>query len=57
MFHPSAATDTPQGIAIQNINDKWGQAGHRGWEDYKNIGLPVCKKKCEIAENMKYLLL
>jgi len=45
MFHPSAATDTPQGIAIQKINDVWGQDSHRGWENYKNIGIPVCKKK------------
>ncbi|KAL7532626.1 hypothetical protein ACHAXR_004741, partial [Thalassiosira sp. AJA248-18] len=45
MFHPSAATDTPQGSAIQKINDVWGQDLHRGWDNYKNIGIPVCKKK------------
>lgn len=45
MFHPSAATDTPQGRAIQKINDVWGQDTHRGWDSYKNIGIPVCKKK------------
>lgn len=45
MFHPSAATDTPQGRAIQKINEVWGQDKHRGWNDYKNIGIPVCKKK------------
>lgn len=45
MFHPSAATDTPQGSAIQKINDVWGQDNHRGWDNYKNIGIPVCKKK------------
>lgn len=44
MFHPSAATDTLQGRAIQKINDVWGEE-HRGWNDYKNIGIPVCKKK------------
>mmetsp|Transcript_16049 Transcript_16049/g.33946 ORF Transcript_16049/g.33946 Transcript_16049/m.33946 type:complete len:198 (-) Transcript_16049:440-1033(-) len=44
MFHPSAATDTPQGRAIQKINDVWGQTSHLG-EHYKNIGIPVCKKK------------
>mmetsp|Transcript_24676 Transcript_24676/g.59496 ORF Transcript_24676/g.59496 Transcript_24676/m.59496 type:complete len:197 (+) Transcript_24676:420-1010(+) len=45
MFHPSAATDEPQSRAIQNINEVWGQDKHRGWNDYKNIGIPVCKKK------------
>jgi hypothetical protein len=45
MFHPSAATDTLQGRAIQRINELWGQDKHRGWENYKNIGIPVCKKK------------
>mmetsp|Transcript_8028 Transcript_8028/g.14069 ORF Transcript_8028/g.14069 Transcript_8028/m.14069 type:complete len:202 (-) Transcript_8028:395-1000(-) len=45
MFHPSAATDTLQGRAIQKINDVWGQDKHRGWDNYKNIGIPVCKKK------------
>jgi hypothetical protein len=44
MFHPSAATDTLQGRAIQKINELWGEE-HRGWESYKNIGIPVCKKK------------
>jgi hypothetical protein len=44
MFHPSAATDTLQGRAIQKINEVWGEE-HRGWESYKNIGIPVCKKK------------
>jgi hypothetical protein len=44
MFHPSAATDTLQGRAIQNINAVWGEE-HRGWENYKNIGIAVCKKK------------
>lgn len=44
MFHPSAATDTLQGRAIQKINEVWG-AEHRGWDNYKNIGIPVCKKK------------
>jgi hypothetical protein len=44
MFHPSAATDTLQGRAIQRINEVWG-AEHRGWDQYKNIGIPVCKKK------------
>ena len=44
MFHPSAATDTPQGRAIQKINEVWGEE-HRGWDNYKNIGIPVCKKK------------
>jgi hypothetical protein len=45
IFHPSAATDTLQGRAIQNINELWGEDAHRGWSDYKNIGIPVCKKK------------
>jgi hypothetical protein len=45
MFHPSAATDTLQGRAIQKINETWGEDAHRGWSDYKNIGIPVCKKK------------
>lgn len=45
MFHPSAATDTLQGRAIQRINDVWGEDKHRGWDNYKNIGIPVCKKK------------
>jgi len=45
MFHPSAATDTLQGRAIQNINEVWGEDTHRGWDNYKNIGIPVCKKK------------
>lgn len=45
MFHPSAATDTLQGRAIQNINATWGEDTHRGWEDYKSLGVPVCKKK------------
>jgi hypothetical protein len=45
MFHPSAATDTLQGSAIQRINERWGEDKHRGWENYKNIGIPVCKKK------------
>ena len=45
MFHPSAATDTLQGRAIQKINEVWGEDAHRGWSDYKNIGIPVCKKK------------
>lgn len=44
MFHPSAATDTLQGRAIQKINDVWGQSDRRG-ENYRNIGMPVCKKK------------
>lgn len=45
MFHPSAATDTLQGRAIQRINDVWGEDKHRGWDNYKSIGMPVCKKK------------
>lgn len=45
MFHPSAATDTLQGRAIQNINETWGEDTRRGWEDYKSLGVPVCKKK------------
>mmetsp|Transcript_23494 Transcript_23494/g.50272 ORF Transcript_23494/g.50272 Transcript_23494/m.50272 type:complete len:198 (-) Transcript_23494:407-1000(-) len=45
MFHPSAATDTLQGRAIQKINDVWGQDKHHGSDKYKNIGIPVCKKK------------
>jgi hypothetical protein len=45
MFHPSAATDTLQGRAIQHINETWGEDTHRGWEDYKSLGVPVCKKK------------
>lgn len=45
MFHPSAATDTLQGRAIQRINEIWGEDKHRGWSNYKNIGIPVCKKK------------
>lgn len=45
MFHPSAATDTLQGRAIQKINDVWGEDKHRGWDNYRNIGIPVCKKK------------
>ena len=45
MFHPSAATDTPQGRSIQRINEVWGQDKHRGWDSYKSIGIPVCKKK------------
>ena len=45
MFHPSAATDTLQGQAIEKINKVWGEDKHRGWDNYKNIGGPVCKKK------------
>ena len=45
MFHPSAATDTLQGKAINKINEVWGEDKHRGWDSYKSIGGPVCKKK------------
>mmetsp|Transcript_27583 Transcript_27583/g.58927 ORF Transcript_27583/g.58927 Transcript_27583/m.58927 type:complete len:206 (+) Transcript_27583:304-921(+) len=45
MFHPSAATDTLQGRAIQKINEVWGEDKHRGWDNYKSLGMPVCKKK------------
>lgn len=45
MFLPSAATDTLQGRAIQHINETWGEDTHRGWVDYKSLGIPVCKKK------------
>lgn len=45
MFHPSAATDTLQGRAINKVNEVWGEDKHRGWDNYKNIGIPVCKKK------------
>lgn len=45
MFLPSAATDTPQGSAIQRINDVWGEAGHRARDGHKSLGTPVCKKK------------
>lgn len=45
MFIPSAATDTLQGKAIDKINTTWGADEHRGWDNYKSIGGPVCKKK------------
>lgn len=45
MFHPSAATDTLQGRAIQKVNEVWGEDKHRGWDNYKSLGMPVCKKK------------
>jgi len=45
MFLPSAATDTPQGRAIQKINEVWGEDKHRNWNNYKSLGMPVCKKK------------
>uniref|UniRef100_A0A6U0FMW0 Uncharacterized protein n=1 Tax=Helicotheca tamesis TaxID=374047 RepID=A0A6U0FMW0_9STRA len=44
MFIRSAAADTPQGRAIQNINTRWG-ADFRKWNGMETIGIPVCKKK------------
>lgn len=45
MFLPSAATDTLQGQAINKVNEVWGEDKHRGWDNYKSLGMPVCKKK------------
>ena len=44
MFIKSAASDTPQGKAIQAINEKWGE-DFRRWNGRETIGIPVCKKK------------
>jgi len=38
----SAATDTLQGKAIQDINKRWG---HGRWEGTETLGITVCKKK------------
>jgi len=49
MFIPSAANDTPQGQAIQAINERWNCNSKtdfkRGWSGTETIGIPVCKKK------------
>ena len=42
MFIKSAASDTLQGKAIQQINEKWGEGK---WNGTETIGIPVCKKK------------
>jgi hypothetical protein len=42
MFAKSAAGDTPQGRAIQAINERWGEGG---WNGRETIGIAVCKKK------------
>ena len=44
MFIASAANDTLQGRAIQNVNERWG-ADFRSWNGRETIGIPVCKKK------------
>lgn len=44
MFIRSAAEDTLQGRAIQNVNRQWGD-DFRKWNGRESIGIPVCKKK------------
>lgn len=44
MFTRSAAVDTLQGRAIQNVNKRWGE-DFRKWIGRETIGIPVCKKK------------
>ena len=44
MFMKSAAADTLQGRAIQNVNEQWGD-DFRKWNGRESIGIPVCKKK------------
>jgi len=44
MFIRSAAADTLQGVAIQNVNKQWGE-DFRQWNGRETIGIPVCKKK------------
>jgi hypothetical protein len=44
IFFSSAASDTPQGQAIQSINQRWGE-DFRKWGGRETIGIPVCKKK------------
>lgn len=44
MFIRSAAADTLQGRAIQDVNTRWG-GDFRKWNGRETIGLPVCKKK------------
>lgn len=44
MFIRSAAGDTLQGRAIQNVNERWG-ADFRRWNGRETIGVAVCKKK------------
>jgi len=44
MFIRSAAADTLQGRAIQDVNIKWGE-DFRKWNGRETIGIPVCKKK------------
>lgn len=44
MFIRSAAADTLQGRAIQNVNKQWGE-DFRQWNGRETIGIPVCKKK------------
>lgn len=44
MFIRSAADDTLQGKAIQEVNRKWG-GDFRRWNGRETIGIPVCKKK------------
>ena len=44
MFFSSAASDTPQGRAIQAMNERWGN-DFRKWVGRETIGIPVCKKK------------
>jgi len=44
MFIRSAASDTLQGRAIQDVNIRWG-GDFRQWNGRETIGLPVCKKK------------
>lgn len=45
MFLPSAAPDTPQGLAIQRMNETWGDADVLHRRGRESIGFPVCKKK------------
>lgn len=52
MFVESAATDTLQGRAIQNKNEKWGRDDVPRYPELESrhdtnvhIGVPVCKKK------------
>lgn len=44
MFIRSAAADTLQGRAIQNVNKQWGE-DFRKWNGRETIGIPVCKEK------------
>lgn len=44
MFIRSAANDTLQGKAIQQVNEYWGE-DFRSWGGRETIGIPVCKKK------------